>query len=30
MPSIRWVLSTNSTRAGDSSSTIWKSESWRK
>jgi hypothetical protein len=25
-----WVSSTNSTRPGDSSSTTWKSESWRK
>jgi hypothetical protein len=29
-PGIRWVPSRNSTRAGDSSSTIWKSESCRK
>jgi hypothetical protein len=26
----RWVVSKNSTLPGDSSSTIWKSESWRK
>lgn len=29
-PGTRWVVSTGSTRAGDSSSTIWKSDSWRK
>src|ERR671914_2027525 len=29
-PGTRWVVSIGSTRPGDSSSTIWKSDSWRK